>query len=122
MTLCRKFAKVAGAGLLGLSLLAAAGCATQMPQQQQAAAETSQGIYADACLVVDHNAGQLYTGYNAYDFRIGILLLSTTAEGDKTPGTAAVPLSSLNESGKARALEMYNKLPASAHCEAPKPR
>jgi hypothetical protein len=131
MTLSRKFAKFAGAGALGLSMLAAAGCSSspsdlsKATPQQITDTQKAQGVYADACVVVDRMPGHPYAGgpwsdYNAYDFRNGVLLLGTTNSGGLTRAAAAVPISGLNESGKAHAMEMYNKLPATAKCEAPK--
>ena len=127
MSLSRKFAKVAGAGLLGLTLLAGAGCtqSPQSPAQQQAAAEKSKGLYADACVVVDKSPGFPYANgnfgtANTYDFRNGVVLFNTYSDGTAGRATTAAPLSQLNDSGKAHATEMYNKLPASAKCEAPK--
>jgi hypothetical protein len=127
MKLSRKFCKAAGAGVLGLAMLAGAGCSQspQTPQQQQASAEKADGVYADVCLVVDKAPGHPYgdgpwASYNAYDFRNGVMLFGTTSSGTMTRAASAVPLSGLNDSGKARAMDMYNKLPASAKCEAPR--
>jgi hypothetical protein len=127
MSLSRKFAKFAGAGLLGLTILAGAGCqqAPQSPAQQQAAAEKAQGIYADRCVVVEAGAGlpkdaSSWSSAAIYDFRNGVFVEGGYSDGSLSRSAVAVPISQLNEGGKAHALEMYNKLPATAKCEAPK--
>ena len=124
-SLSQKFAKVAGAGLLGLAMLAGAGCsqAPQTPAQQQASAEKDRGIYADDCVIVDKTPGFPYQASysaNTYDFRNGVVHFNTTPGGYNLREATTAPISSLNETGKARTMDMYNKLPASAKCEAPK--
>ena len=75
MSLSRKFAKAAGAGFLGLAMLAGAGCTQPTPAQQQVAAEKDQGIHADDCVVVDKTPGFPSGGYwaNTYNFRDGVV-------------------------------------------------
>jgi len=132
MKLSPKFAAAAGACLLSLSMLA--GCSgpqspAQQAEQARITAEQAQGYrtYPDACVVVDQNPGVPYhTEYtshnNTYDFRNGILLINTQADGGMYRSANSVPISALNDGGKQHAMDMFNKLPpaAKAKCEAPK--
>lgn len=131
MKVTPKFA-AAAAGLAALALLA--GC-TKSPEEKAAdakvAAEVAQGYraYPESCVVVDLKPGYPYQAQyesydNTYDFRNGILLINTEADGSMYRSTTSVAISDLNQGGQKRAMEMYSKLPASAGCEAPtfKPR
>ncbi|MBI1215594.1 MAG: hypothetical protein GC185_07235 [Alphaproteobacteria bacterium] len=126
-----KFAKAAGACLLGVTLLT--GCApspAEQAAQAHVAAEQAQGYrtYPDACVVVDLQPGYPYQSQyesyaNTYDFRNGILLINTGNDGSMYRSATSVAISDLNQSGKRHAQEMFDKLPPSAQakCEAPIP-